>query len=163
ESLIESRIVAGVLDITTTELADELVGGVLTAGPDRVNAAARAEIPAVIVPGCLDMVNFGERNSVPKKFEGRNFYIHNPQITLMRTTPEECSELGSILAGKVNAYKSPVTVLIPMSGISIISAKGGPFFDPAADAALFESLTSQLRPEVQVISLPCEINDPVFA
>jgi uncharacterized protein (UPF0261 family) len=136
---------------------------VLTAGPDRVNAAGRAGIPAIVVPGCLDMVNFGERSSVPGKFEGRNFYIHNPQITLMRTTPEECSQLGSILAEKVNAYRSPVTVLIPIGGISIISARGGPFYDPAADAALFDSLTSHLRPGVKVLSLDCEINDRVFA
>ena len=163
ESLIDSGMVAGVLDITTTELADELVGGVLTAGPDRVSAAGRAGIPAIIVPGCLDMVNFGERSSVPGKFEGRNFYIHNPQITLMRTTPEECFELGSILARKVNAYTSPVTVLIPRLAISIISARGGPFFDPVADAALFDSLTSHLRPEVRVISMDREINDPEFA
>lgn len=163
ESLIESGMVAGVLDITTTELADELVGGVLTAGPDRVNAAGRAGIPAIIVPGCLDMVNFGERSSVPGKFEGRNFYIHNPQITLMRTTPEECSQLGAMLARKINAYRSPVTVLIPRLGVSIISARGGPFFDPVADAALFDSLTSHLRPEVRVVSMDCEINDPVFA
>jgi uncharacterized protein (UPF0261 family) len=163
ESLIESGLVAGVLDVTTTELADELVGGVLTAGPDRVNAAGRAGIPAIIVPGCLDMVNFGERSSVPAKFEGRNFYIHNPQITLMRTTPDECSQLGRILAQKINAWKSPVTVLIPRHGISIISAKGGPFHDPVADTALFDSLTTTLRPDVKVISMDCEINDPVFA
>ena len=163
ESLIESGMVSGVLDITTTELADELVGGVLTAGPDRVEAAGRAGIPAIIVPGCLDMVNFGERSSVPAKFEGRNFYIHNPQITLMRTTPAECSQLGTMLARKINTYSGPVTVLIPRLGISIISAKGGPFFDPAADAALFDSLTSHLRPDVKVIPLDCEINDPVFA
>jgi len=163
ESLIESGLVAGVLDVTTTELADELVGGVLTAGPDRVNAAGRAGIPAIIVPGCLDMVNFGERSSVPAKFEGRNFYIHNPQITLMRTTPDECSQLGRILAQKINAWKSPVTVLIPRRGISIISAKGGPFHDPVADTALFDSLTTTLRPDVKVISMDCEINDPVFA
>jgi uncharacterized protein (UPF0261 family) len=163
ESLIESGLVAGVLDITTTELADELVGGVLTAGPDRVNTAGRAGIPAIVVPGCLDMVNFGERSSVPAKFEGRTFYIHNPQITLMRTTPLECSQLGTLLAKKINDYKSPVTVLIPRRGISLISAKGGPFYDPIADAALFDSLTSTLRPNVKVISMDCEINDPVFA
>jgi uncharacterized protein (UPF0261 family) len=163
ESLIESGMVAGVLDITTTELADELVGGVLSAGPDRCNAAARAGVPAIVVPGCLDMVNFGERHSVPARFEGRNFYIHNPQITLMRTTPDECRILGKQLADKVNASHSPVTVLIPRKGISIISANGGPFFDAAADSALFESLRSQLRPEVKLISMDCEINDPEFA
>ena len=163
ESLIESGMVAGVLDITTTELADELVGGVLTAGPDRVNAAGRAGVPAIVVPGCLDMVNFGEPSSVPSKFSGRNFYNHNPQITLMRTTPEECRTLGTMLAEKVNAYRSLVTVLIPRKGVSIISASGGPFFDAAADATLFDALTDNLQPEVKVISMDCEINDKEFA
>lgn len=163
ESLIESGMVAGVLDITTTELADALVGGVLSAGPDRVNAAGRAGIPAIIAPGCLDMVNFGERHSVPEKFAGRNFYIHNPQITLMRTTPQECRSLGTMLAKKINAYKSPVTVLIPRQGISVISASGGPFYDADADVALFDALTGNLRSDVKVISMNCEINAPEFA
>ncbi len=163
ESLIESGMVVGVLDVTTTELADELVGGVLTAGPDRLNAAARAKVPAVITPGCLDMVNFGERHSVPSKFEGRNFYIHNPQITLMRTTPAECRQLGKLLAEKVNAYSSPVTVLLPRGGISVISAPGGPFYDPEADAALFDSLTETLQADVPVVSMDCDINSPEFA
>ena len=163
ESLIESGMVSGVLDITTTELADELVGGVLTAGPDRVNAAGRAGVPAIIVPGCLDMVNFGERQTVPSKFEGRNFYIHNPQITLMRTTSHECRILGRQLADKVNAYKAAVTVLIPHRGISIISARGGAFYDAAADAALFDSLVQNLLPRIPVVGMNCEINDPEFA
>ncbi len=163
ESLIESGMVAGVLDITTTELADELVGGVLTAGPDRLNAAGRAGVPAIVVPGCLDMVNFGERHSVPSKFEGRNFYVHNPQITLMRTTPDECRTLGKQLAEKVNAYRSPVTVLIPRRGISVISAEGGSFYDPAADAALFDAIEKTLRPGIPMITMDCEINDAEFA
>ena len=163
ESLIESGMVAGVLDVTTTELADELVGGVLTAGPDRLNAAARARIPAIVAPGCLDMVNFGERHSVPAKFEGRKFYVHNPQITLMRTTPEECRQLGTLLAEKINACQSPVTVLIPRGGISVISAPGGPFYDPKADAALFDTLTESLRPDIDVIAMDCDINAPEFA
>lgn len=163
ESLIESGMVAGVLDITTTELADELVGGILTAGPDRVSAAGRAGVPTIVVPGCLDMVNFGERSSVPSGFEGRNFYIHNPQTTLMRTTPEECRKLGTMLAEKVNAYTSRVTVLIPRRGISVISAKGGAFYDPVADAALFDALKTQLRSEIRVISMECGINDATFA
>ena len=163
ESLIESGMVAGVLDVTTTELADELVGGVLTAGPDRLNAAARAKVPAIVTPGCLDMVNFGERHSVPSKFEGRNFYIHNPQITLMRTTADECRQLGKLLADKINAYQAPVSVLLPRGGISVISAPGGPFYDPEADAALFESLTQTLRPEIPVILMDCDINAPEFA
>ena len=163
EALMESGMISGVLDITTTELADELVGGVLSAGPDRLSGAAKAELPAVVVPGCLDMVNFGEPDSVPPKFAGRNFYVHNPQVTLMRTTADECAQLGKILATKVNAYRAPVTVLLPRRGISLISAEGGPFYDAAADRALFAALTGSLRPEVEVISMDCEINDPVFA
>lgn len=163
ESLIESGMVAGVLDVTTTELADELVGGVLTAGPDRLNGAARARVPAIIAPGCLDMVNFGERHSVPGRFKDRNFYVHNPQITLMRTTPDECRKLGMQLADKINAYESPVTVLIPRGGISVISAAGGPFHSPEADEALFEALTHNLRSNIQVISMDCDINSPEFA
>src|SRR5678816_4377596 len=103
ESLIESGMVSGVLDVTTTEWADELVGGVLGAGPTRLEAAGKMKVPAIVAPGCLDMVNFGERATVPAKFAGRTFYQHNPQVTLMRTTPEECAELGRILADKVNA------------------------------------------------------------
>jgi uncharacterized protein (UPF0261 family) len=135
ESLIESGLVAGVLDVTTTEWADELVGGVLGAGPQRLDAAAKHGVPAVIAPGCLDMVNFHAPDSVPPKFAGRNFYRHNPQVTLMRTTPEECAQLGKIVAEKVNASTGPVTVLIPRRGISVISAAGQPFHDPAADEA----------------------------
>lgn len=163
ESLIQSGMVDGVLDITTTEWADELVGGTLSAGPQRLEAAARAGLPAIVVPGCLDMVNFGEESSVPAKFAGRNFYIHNPQVTLMRTNSEECAELGSILAEKINAYRAPVTVLLPRRALSVISAAGQPFHDPAADEALFGALTSGLREDIQVISRDCEINDPAFA
>lgn len=162
EALVQSGLVSGVLDVTTTELADELVGGVLTAGPDRLNAAARAKIPAVVAPGCLDMVNFGEPATVPPRFADRKFYAHNPQVTLMRTTPEECLRLGCWLAEKVNAYPAPVTVLLPLRGISMISAPNGPFYDPAADSALFGALTTHLRPEIPVISLACSINDPPF-
>lgn len=163
EGLIDSGLISGVFDVTTTELADELVGGVLSAGPDRLNAAARAATPAVIAPGCLDMVNFGEPASIPAKFAGRNFYAHNPQVTLMRTTAEECARLGAMLAGKVNAYRAPVTVLLPRRGVSVISAAGGPFYDPAADDALFNSLQSGLRPDVPVVSMDCTINDLAFA
>ena len=163
EHLVESGLVAGVLDVTTTELADELVGGVLSAGPDRLDAAARCGVPAIVTPGCLDMVNFGEPETVPTRFAGRTFYRHNPQITLMRTTPEECDHLGRLLAAKVNASRGPVTVLLPRLGISVISAAGGPFHDPAADMALFDAITSTLRPDVPVVSLETTINDPRFA
>jgi uncharacterized protein (UPF0261 family) len=163
ESLIASGLVAGVLDITTTEWADELVGGVLTAGPERLDATAKARIPAIIAPGCLDMVNFGEPASVPAKFAGRLFYQHNPQVTLMRTTPAECTELGRILAEKINRYTAPVTVLLPLRAISVISAPGKPFHSPAADTALFTSLRQHLRPDIPVLSPEVEINDPTFA
>jgi uncharacterized protein (UPF0261 family) len=163
EALISSGLVAGVLDITTTEWADELVGGVLNAGPERLDAAARAGIPAIVAPGCLDMVNFGERSSVPARFAGRLFYQHNPQVTLMRTTPAECTELGRIIATKINSYQGPVTVLLPRGGISVVSAPGQPFHDPAADAALFSSLRANLRANVPVLDTDLGINDPAFA
>lgn len=163
ESLIASGMVAGVLDVTTTELADELVGGVLSAGPERLDAAAKHGVPAIVVPGCLDMVNFGERQSVPAKFAGRTFYEHNPQVTLMRTTPEECEALGRLLNSKVNASTGLVSVLLPRRGISVISASGGTFHDPVADVALFAAIENGLRIGVTCTSLDCEINDPAFA
>jgi uncharacterized protein (UPF0261 family) len=163
ESLIASGLVSGVLDITTTEWADELVGGVLTAGPERLDATAKAGIPAIVTPGCLDMVNFGEPASVPQKFAGRTFYQHNAQVTLMRTTPTECAELGRILAEKLNRYTAPVSFLIPRRALSVISAAGQPFHDPAADAALYTSLKQHLRPDIPVLEFDAEINDPAFA
>lgn len=163
ESLVESGMVTGVLDITTTEWADELVGGVLRAGPTRCEAAARSGVPAILTPGCLDMVNFGEPSSVPEKFQHRRFYHHNPQVTLMRTNPEECRELGRILAEKCNLSTGPVSVLIPLGGISVISAPGQPFHWPEADEALFSSWKQNLRPGIPVIEYPGNINDPAFA
>lgn len=163
ESLIETGLVAGVLDITTTEWADELVGGVLTAGPNRLEAAAKAGIPAVVSTGCLDMVNFGPPETVPAKFANRKFYQHNPQVTLMRTTPEECAQLGKILADKLNRSTGPVTVVLPLRGGSMIGAPGGPFHDPAADTALFSALKQSLRADIPVQELDCAINDAVFA
>jgi uncharacterized protein (UPF0261 family) len=161
EAVIESGMAVGVLDITTTEWADELCGGTLTAGPTRMDAAAKAGIPVVVSPGCLDMVNFGERSSVPAKYEGRNFYIHNPQVTLMRTTPEECAELGRIIAEKANAYAAPCAIMIPKKAISVISAAGQPFHDPAADEALFGAIRENAN--VPVTELSEEINSIAFA
>ncbi|MCU0797027.1 MAG: Tm-1-like ATP-binding domain-containing protein [Akkermansiaceae bacterium] len=161
ESLIESGMVAGVLDITTTEWADELVGGVLRAGPERLDATARAAIPAIIAPGCLDMVNFGEASSVPPQFKDRKFYVHNPQVTLMRTTPEECHELGRIIGRKISHYSAPAALMIPRRAISVISAPGQPFFDAAADLALFESLRQHCTLPIEEFDE--EINSPVFA
>jgi len=161
ESVIESGIVSGVLDVTTTEWADELVGGNLNAGPDRMDAAAKANIPVVVAPGCLDMVNFGEMASIPEKFKGRNFYIHNPQITLMRTTADECRQLGAIVAKKANAYTAGTAIMIPRKAISVISAVGQPFHDAAADEVLFSALKANAKVPVQEFDLA--INDKEFA
>lgn len=163
ESLIESGMVKGVLDVTTTEWADELTGATLSAGPTRLDAAAIAKVPAIVVPGCLDMANFGERDTVPAHYEDRLFYIHNPQVTLMRTNVEECERLGKILAEKVNAYEAPVTVLLPIRAISIISAEGQPFHAPEADKALFDAIKDNLSNEVELIEVDAEINAPEFS
>ena len=163
EALIESGTVAGVLDVTTTEWADELVGGILGAGPTRLDAAAQRGIPAVIAPGCLDMVNFGAPETISPAFAGRRFHRHNAQVTLMRTTPEECRDLGRILAQKVNASVGPVTVLLPLGGISMIAVPGQPFHDPSADDALFSAIRKWLSPGIPLVELDCAINDPPFA
>jgi uncharacterized protein (UPF0261 family) len=163
EALIDSGLVAGVLDITTTEWADELVGGILSAGPTRLEAAGRRGLPTIVTPGCLDMVNFGERSTVPARFAGRTFYQHNPQVTLMRTNAAESAELGRIIAEKLNAYQGPVTLLLPLGGISIISAPGQAFHAPDADAALLRALRQHLRTDIPVIESPAAINDPAFA
>lgn len=163
EDLTGSGFIAAVLDVTTTELADELAGGVMSAGPTRLGAAASAGVPAVVVPGCLDMVNFWAPESVPDRYRGRRFYQHNPNVTLMRTTPEENLELGRRLAQRVNASKGPVAVYLPLRGISVISAPGGAFAWPEADEALFEAIKSNLRPEIPVFELDVSINDPAFA
>jgi len=161
ESLIESGMVAGVLDITTTEWADELVGATLSAGPTRLDAMTKAKVPAVVAPGCLDMANYGEKETVPEKFADRTFYIHNPQVTLMRTNAEECAELGKILAEKANANPAPTAILNPLKTVSVISAEGQPFHDPEADAALFSAIDEHAK--VEVINYEEEINSEVFA
>ena len=163
ESLIASGMVSGVLDITATEWADEITGGVLSAGPLRLDAAGHAAIPAIVVPGCLDMANFGPPESVPANYAGRTFYHHNPQVTLMRTNADENRQLGTILANKINLYRGPVTVLLPRNAISIISAEGQPFYQPAADAALFDAIRTNLNPRVPLVELDAAINDPAFA
>jgi uncharacterized protein (UPF0261 family) len=163
ESLIEAGAIAGVLDITTTEWADELVGGVFTAGPTRLEAAARKGVPAIVTPGCLDMVNFWAPDTVPARFKGRTFYQHNPNVTLMRTNVEECKRLGEILAEKLNMSTGPVSVLIPLRGISMIDLAGKPFHLPQANQALFAALKKNLRKGIPVIEMDCDINDPAFA
>ena len=161
ESLIESGMVSGVLDITTTEWADELTGATLSAGPTRMDAMSKAKVPAVISPGCLDMANFGERDTVPEQFADRLFYIHNPQVTLMRTNPEECAELGKIISEKANANPAPTAILNPLKTVSIISAEGQAFYDPIADQALFAAIHQHAK--VEVIDFDEEINSEVFA
>ena len=163
ESLVEAGLIAGVLDVTTTEWADELVGGVLSAGPTRLEAAARSGVPAIIVPGCLDMVNFWAPPTVPQQFQGRKFYQHNPNITLMRTTPEENARLGKVLAEKLNLSTGPVSVLLPLQGVSMIDSPGGAFWWPEANRTLFETLKKNLRPDIPVIELDANVNDPAFA
>jgi uncharacterized protein (UPF0261 family) len=163
ESFIRDGLIRGVLDITTTELADELVGGELSAGPDRLTAAALRGVPQVISLGALDMVNFGPRPTVPEKFAGRRIYQHNPNITLMRTTPEENDRLGKEIAQKASAARGPTAVLVPLQGVSAIDRAGQPFWWPEADAALFQSLRDWMSPQVRLIELDLHINDPTFA
>ena len=163
EGLIEDGFIAGVLDASTTELADELVGGVMSAGPDRLEVAGRLGIPQVVSVGALDMVNFGARETVPERFAGRLLHVHNPQVTLMRTTPEECAELGRRLAAKLSGAQGPVALFLPLRGVSMISTEGGPFHDPAADAALFEAIREHVAPSVELHEMDVDINDPAFA
>jgi uncharacterized protein (UPF0261 family) len=164
EALVDGGLLAGVLDITTTELCDDLVGGVLSAGPARLEAAGRAGVPQVVSLGALDMVNFGARDSVPPKFEDRNLYVHNPSVTLMRTTPEECAELGRRIARKLVQATGPVSLFVPLRGVSMIDAEGQPFHDPEADAALFEELRKGLDgSNVELIELDNNVNDEEFA
>lgn len=163
ESLMETGLISGVLDMTVTEWADELVGGVLSAGPSRLEAAATHGIPAIVVPGCLDMVNFWEADTVPPEFANRRFYQHNPSVTLMRTTPEENQQLGEILATKLNASLAPVSVLLPLRGLSKADSQGGPFWWPEADQSLFDSLKQHLRDDIPVIEMDNHINDETFA
>jgi uncharacterized protein (UPF0261 family) len=163
ESLVEAGLIVGVLDLTTTEWADELVGGVLAAGPTRLEAAAKHGVPAIVVPGCLDMVNFWAPSTVPSRFKDRRFYPHNPNVTLMRTNVEENHQLGCILAHKLNRSTGPVTVLLPLKGVSMIDSPGEPFWWPEADRALFDALKGLLRPDIRVIEMDCNINDSAFA
>lgn len=163
EALAKGGFLAGVLDITTTELADELVGGVLSAGPDRLEAAGELGLPQVVSLGALDMVNFGPRETVPPQFEGRNLYVHNPTVTLMRTTPEECAELGAQIARKLSAATGPTALFVPLKGVSMIATEGGPFHDAAADEALFSALRAGLGEGVEVHELDLDVNDPAFA
>lgn len=163
EALASGGFLDGVLDVTTTELADELVGGVFSAGPNRLEAAGERGVPQVVSLGALDMVNFGPIESVPERFKGRKLYRHNPSVTLMRTTLEECVELGHRIARKLSAARGPVALYIPLRGVSAIDTEGGAFFDPAADRALIDTLTAEIAPRVEVCEEDMDINDPRFA
>ncbi|MBU6301503.1 MAG: Tm-1-like ATP-binding domain-containing protein [Verrucomicrobia bacterium] len=163
ESVIASGAVHGIFDVTTTEIADEIVGGVLGAGPGRLDAGATAGVPALIAPGCVDMVNFGPRETVPEAFAGRLLYAHNDQVTLLRTTPEENVAIAEFIARKLNGYRVRPIVALPLGGVSVLAAPGGPFHDPAADQALFATLKSRLHPDIPVLESPEPINHPDFA
>ena len=163
ESLVEAGFVDGIFDITTTEWADEVAGGVMTAGPERGDAAARRGIPQVIAPGCVDMVNFWARATVPARFHDRQLYEWNPNVTLMRTTPEENAEIGRRLAEKANASTGPVAFLFPLKGVSILDSPGNPFWSPDADRACFEAIRANVKPGIPVIEMDCNINDQEFA
>jgi uncharacterized protein (UPF0261 family) len=163
ESFIRDGLIRGVLDLTTTELADELVGGILSAGKDRLTAAALRGIPQVISLGALDMVNFGPPDTVPEKFKGRRFYQHNPSVTLMRTTPPENDKLGKEIAEKASSARGRTTILVPLRGVSAIDREGQPFWWPEADQALFQSLRHWISPHVTLLELDVHINDPEFA
>lgn len=160
EALISDGLFAGVLDITTTELADERVGGILSAGPGRLTAAGLNGTPQLVSTGATDMVNFG--GTRPAEFEGRLFYKHNPTVTLMRTSADECRELGREIAGKVSGAKGPAAIMLPLSGVSAIDREGEAFDDPAAREALFDAIRHHPA-EVEVNELPLHINDPEFA
>jgi len=165
EKLVDDGQISAVLDITTTEICDLIAGGVFSAGPERLDAIARTGVPYVGSCGALDMVNFGAPDTVPARYADRLFYQHNPQVTLMRTNPEECQRIGEFLAGKLNACAGPVRFLLPEGGVSLLDAPGQPFHDPSADQALFatlERLVTQTA-DRRLIRLPHNINDPRFA
>ena len=161
ETLVAGGFVAGVLDLTTTELADELVGGVLSAGPRRLEAAGAAGVPQVVSLGALDMVNFGPRETVPPRFEARTLYVHNPTVTLMRTTPQESSELGREVKRKLSAAQGPTALFIPRKGVSMLAVEGQPFHDAEADAALFAAVDDDS--DLEVHDLDLDVNDKRFA
>jgi uncharacterized protein (UPF0261 family) len=162
ESLIAEGLIAGVLDITTTELADELVGGFLTAGPDRLTAAGRKAIPQVVSVGATDMVNFHAPDTVPARFQGRTFYRHNPNVTLMRTTVDENAAIGADIGRKLARARGPSAVLLPARGVSAIDREGQPFCNSAARNALFRAIRETAE-GVEIRELDCHINDPQFA
>jgi uncharacterized protein (UPF0261 family) len=165
EKLVDSGLIAGVIDVTTTEVCDLLMGGVFSAGEDRLGAIIRTGVPYVGSCGALDMVNFGAMESVPERYRGRNLYVHNPQVTLMRTTPEENVRMGEWIALRLNRMQGPVRFFLPEGGVSLLDAPGQPFHDPVADAALFDTLEAKVVPTAdrRLVRLPGNVNDPAFA
>jgi uncharacterized protein (UPF0261 family) len=163
EDLVCQGVIDGVLDVTTTEWADELVGGVLSAGPERLDAASETSTPQVVSTGALDMVNFGPQDSVPEEFETRQFHVHNPQVTLMRTTSEENAELGEIIAGKLNEATGPTALALPLDGVSMIDVESEDFHDPETDQELFDALRNNIDDHVELIEVETDINDEEFA
>jgi len=163
ESLIEDGFITASMDITTTELADAVCGGVFSAGMQRGLAASRAGIPAVIVPGCVDMANFWGIDTVPGKYRNRNLYEWNPNVTLLRTNVEENRQIGELIAAAANASSAPVAILLPLKGVSMLDSEGGRFWDPQADQACFQAIKSNLNPGIPVIEMENNINDPQFA
>ena len=164
EDLVSSGYIAGCLDITTTELADEICGGVFSAGPERVQAAPQQGIPTVIVPGCVDMANFGGIETVPEHYRARTLYEWNPEVTLLRTNEEENRQMGAMLAAAANAGSpGKVAVLVPLKGVSMLDSDGDRFWDPAADGACFDALKNDLRADIPLIEMDANINDPEFA
>ncbi|MBX2923479.1 MAG: Tm-1-like ATP-binding domain-containing protein [Chitinophagaceae bacterium] len=163
ESLIKEGVFDAVLDITTTELADELCGGICSAGPERLEAAANAGIPQVVVPGCLDMVNFAQPDTVPSQYKARELYSWSPDVTLMRTNKEENEILGQQLADRINRSPAPVRVLIPLKGISQVDAEGRIFYRPETDQVLFDAIKKHTKPGIPVIEVNAHINDPAFS
>lgn len=165
EKLLDSHLLGGVLDLTTTEVCDFLFGGVLACTEDRFGAVARTRAPYVGSCGALDMVNFGGMDTIPDRYQGRTFYPHNPQVTLMRTTVAENTRQGEWIAAKLNQCEGPVRFLIPEGGVSALDAPGQAFWDPEADAALFAALEANLvqTPQRRLVRVPCHINDPLFA
>jgi uncharacterized protein (UPF0261 family) len=163
EGLVDEGYVIAVLDITTTEWADEICGGVFSAGTTRLDAPGKAGIPHLIVPGCVDMVNFGSRESVPEKFNDRLFYEWNPLVTLMRTNIEENASMGKIFAEKANASKGRVAFLLPLKGVSIMDSEGEQFWWPEANQAMFNAIKENVNPSIPVVELECNINDEEFS
>jgi uncharacterized protein (UPF0261 family) len=163
ESLITDGYIVASCDMTTTELADHVCGGVLSAGPERGWAASRAGIPAVLVPGCVDMANFGGVETVPEKYRSRNLYQWNPNITLLRTNVGENRQIGVLIAAAANAATAPVAILLPLKGVSMLDSPGGAFWDPAADQACYAAIKENLRSGIPVYELDYNINDPEFA